>query len=240
MDSIVEFCMEQQLRAGYFAVLYRFVTIRIKEEIEAGNFNNNQRMEKLDIIFAQRFFDAFNGNFFENTPCTQSWLKAFNAAGSESFISMQHLLLGINAHINLDLGIAAAETMKDGDLDDIYPDYLKVNAILGSLVDEVSENIGKISPFFRIMMRLTRSREEMLVNFSIVTARDGAWQFAHRYAAYSNKSQAIEERDQKIALLAGRLTDTGKWLSFLIKIIRIGEFRTPARNMEILSGVISR
>jgi len=44
MDAIVEQCTRKNLRAGYFAVLYRLVTIRIKEEIDADNFDDNERM----------------------------------------------------------------------------------------------------------------------------------------------------------------------------------------------------
>lgn len=237
MDTIVEFCSERQLRAGYFAVLYRFVTIRIKEEIEAGNFDDNERIEQLDTLFAQRFFDAFDGYYNNNESVTKSWLHAFESADSGKHLIMQHLLLGINAHINLDLGIAAAETMKEGNLEDIHADYDKINAILGSLIEDVRANISAVSPLFGALISLAKGRDEMLLNFSIITARDGAWRFAKSYAAHPNKHEAIKKRDQKIYKLACRIIDTGKWLSFLIRIIRFGEYRSPSENMRILSGI---
>jgi hypothetical protein len=175
MDAIVEQCSRNNLRAGYFAVLYRLVTIRIKEEIDAGNFDDNERMEKLDTIFAQRFFDAFDA-YYNNSgkPKTQSWNRAFDAAESDRYIILQHLLLGINAHINLDLGIAAAQTMEGEDLELIHNDYDRINAILASLVDDVTSNMSRISLFFGPMIRIAENADEMLVNFSIVIARDGA------------------------------------------------------------------
>ena len=240
MDAIVEQCTRKNLRAGYFAVLYRLVTIRIKEEIDADNFDDNERMEKLDTIFAQRFFDAFDAYYNDSgEPITQSWYRAFEAAESNRFIIMQHLLLGINAHINLDLGIAAAQTMENENLELIHEDYNRINAILASLVDDVTSNMSKISLFFGPMIRLAHGADEMLVNFSILIARDGAWEFAQQYSVAEDKNLAIQKRDAKIADLAKRLTHTGPFLTIIIKIIGWGEFRTLETNLERLSTVVA-
>jgi len=239
MDQIVEQCRRDQLRAGYFAVLYRFVTIRIKEGIDNGEFDDNPRMEKLDSIFAERFFDAFDG-FYNSSgkPVTKSWRHAFESAENGRFIVMQHLLLGINAHINLDLGIAAAETMEGENLELIRSDYDHVNAILSSLVDDVKSNISRVSMLFGPMIRLADGRDEMLVDFSIVAARDGAWRFAHRYASAPDKTLAIQQRDSKIADLANCLTKTGKYTTFIISVIRWGEFHSPKTIMDRLTGIV--
>lgn len=66
-------------------------------------------MEIFDSLFAQRFFDAFD-SYHGGEPVTKSWVVAFDASGANEYLVMQHMLLGINAHINLDLGISAAET----------------------------------------------------------------------------------------------------------------------------------
>lgn len=239
MDAIVEECKEKSLRAGYFAVLYRFVTIRIKHGIESDEFDDGERMEQLDTIFAQRFFDAYDAYYHSaDGPVTQSWKHAFDSAKSGSFIIMQHLLLGINAHINLDLGIAAAETMKGKDIELIHKDYDRVNAILASLVDDVTSNLSRVSLFFGPMIKLARGHDEMLVSFSIKVARDGAWEFAKSYSEAQNKEFAIRDRDEKIAGLARQLTNTGSFLTFIIKIIRFGEFRSLQNNMDQLAGII--
>ena len=239
MDDIVDQCKHQNLRAGYFAVLYRFVTLRIKKGIDNGEFDDNYRMEQLDTLFAQRFFDAFDA-YYNNSgkPVTKSWQHAFDSAQSPDYIVMQHMLLGINAHINLDLGIAAAETMEGKDLELIHHDYDHINAILASLVDEVTSNMSGISLLFGPLIRLAGNADDMLVKFSIVVARDGAWEFAHKYTAAPDKELAIRERDEKIADLADRLTSTGPLLSFILKIIRLGEFRSLQTNMNRLAGII--
>lgn len=239
MDGIVDQCKIEHLRAGYFAVLYRFVTLRIKECIEHDEFDDNERMKQLDSIFARRFFDAFDA-YYNNTgkPVTQSWTHAFDAARSSQHIIMQHLLLGINAHINLDLGIAAAETMEGENLELIRRDYDRINGILSSLVDDVTSNISRVSLFFGPMIRLAGDADEMLVDFSITTARDGAWEFARNYSEAQDKQRAIRDRDTKIADLARRLTQTGPPLSHIVKLIRWGEFRPLQTNMDRLAGIV--
>jgi len=60
MDEIVEECKIRSSRLGYFAVLYRQVTRRIKEGIDLREFEDNARMELLDVLFAKRFFAAYD------------------------------------------------------------------------------------------------------------------------------------------------------------------------------------
>ncbi|HTI94128.1 MAG TPA: DUF5995 family protein, partial [Puia sp.] len=42
-------------RCGFFAALYYKVTAKVKEGIEKGQFEDGARMEKLDVLFANRY-----------------------------------------------------------------------------------------------------------------------------------------------------------------------------------------
>lgn len=95
MDLIVADCSSKKSRIGYFAILYRQVTKRIKEGIDRGEFEDNARMERLDINFAQRFFDAYD-HYLSNDPTSKSWLCAFETSEKTGKVILQHLLLGIN------------------------------------------------------------------------------------------------------------------------------------------------
>src|SRR5690606_26555708 len=104
LDTIIEKECANRSCMAYFPILYRKVTVRIKEGIRANEFENSPQMEKLDVLFANRYIDAYE-SLDNNKPITQSWKIAFGAAKTGKLLIMQHLLLGINAHINLDLGI---------------------------------------------------------------------------------------------------------------------------------------
>lgn len=233
MDSIVNACREKNSRIGYFAVLYRMVTVRVRDGILAGEFEDNPRMEKLDILFAKRFIDAYH-DYHAGLPITQSWKTAFDAADSTKHLVLQHLLLGMNAHINLDLGIAAVETMKGKNLEDIQGDFNKINEVLGDLVDDVKLNMGTISPTFFRLIRFARGKEEILVNFSIKLARDGAWKFAKRFYTAKDPIEAINTRDKAIRLLANGLVHPGLKLRLLIWIAGLSEWKSVPEIMDQL------
>jgi len=237
MDEIVDTCQNQQLRSGYFAILYRRVTIAIRDGILQKAFEDNARMERLDVIFAKRYIDSF-GAHYAGEPVTHCWSKAFEATVVSKHLVFQHLLLGINAHINLDLGIAAAQTMQGENLDEIKTDFYKINHILASLVDEIKSHILKISPVFGLATRLAKGKDEMLMNFSIEIAREGAWCLAQDHAKSTDLPAFVHARDIKIAAIAHRLTHTGNWVSFVLRIVRLGEFRSVSGNMKILAGVV--
>ncbi len=110
LDAIIKQSTQEQSAHGFFATLCRQVTEDVAKGIESNVFEDNPRMERLDVIFAQRYLDAY-ADFSNKGQCSDSWQVAFKAIQQRDCIILQHLLLGINAHINLDLGIAASETV---------------------------------------------------------------------------------------------------------------------------------
>ncbi|MEM7185386.1 MAG: DUF5995 family protein [Bacteroidota bacterium] len=220
---------------AYFPTLYKKVTERIKKGIENKEFEDNPRMERLDVIFASRFIEAYQ-QFKSGIRPIRSWEIAFEAAANRKFLIMQHLLLGINAHINLDLGIAVSETMGTSTpLDGIKNDFDKINEILASMVNGAEEDIGKVSPVFRLLEKLGKGKEDAIVTFSIDLARDGAWRFANRYHMSTNPQLAIKERDESVARLATGLTTTkSRLLRWVIRFIRFFETKNVAKVVAVL------
>ena len=100
--------MTSQSRMGYFAALYRRVTCAVRDGISAGSFQNGPLMEQLDVVFASRYLDAL-ATFQAGGAATRSWMVAFHGYDDANLLILQQLLSGMNAHINLDLGIAAAQ-----------------------------------------------------------------------------------------------------------------------------------
>jgi len=239
MDQIVEECKNQQSRIGYFAILYRQVTRRVRDGILAGEFEDNPRMEVLDVLFAKRFIDAYELWKAGKNP-TESWRLAFEASKNSGHLVLQHLFLGINAHINLDLGIAASETMAGKDINGIKGDFDKINSVLSELVDGVKANISAVSPVFGLVIPLAKGRDELLLNFSIQLARNGAWKYAGEYHADPNKDYQIQDRDKNIAALAKKLINPGKLLGFLIKIVAFAEWKSVSKTMDQLDQVADK
>lgn len=221
LGEIIAHCRSSNSSIGFFASLYRRVTVRIQHGIAHKEFEDNERMERLDVIFATRFIDAYYQYKSGEIP-TKSWAIAFKATENTSALAIQHLLLGINAHINLDLGIAAAETIGQNNLQDFLADFNKINSILAELLEDFQNRINKISPLFGLLDTFTKNNDELLANFSIGLARDGAWQFANTYynTTLAERQNCIALRDDCIAVLAQNLAaPKGRWLNALIRFV---------------------
>jgi len=233
LEEIIERAQLNDDPLGYFAALYKKVTVKVKEGIANNTFHDGPRMERLDVIFASRYIDAYAA-YQKNLPVTYSWEKAFNLSKKYWPIVLQHLLIGMNAHINLDLGIAAAEVMKGKDINDLKGDFDKINEILSSLVAGVESDLSEIWPRLKTILKWTGAIDGFLIDFSMGLARDGAWKFAVELADTSSDKEAalIETRDQSVAKIGNLITNPGWIVSTLFKFIRLGEKGSVADKIE--------
>ena len=235
LDKIVDWSIANQKRTGYFAALYRKVTKKIKQGIENGEFENAERMEKLDVIFANRYLVAFE-QYYTLQETTQSWDLAFKLTDKWEPIVLLHLMIGMNAHINLDLGIAAAQTVPAEELPDLKNDFDKINSILSSLVDEVQNELSKIWPLFKLIDKFAGRLDEKFADFGMEVARNQAWKLAEEFANCDQDDQAslIKQTDCKVFLMGTLATNPNFRLRLLLLLIRIGERQGVDKVIRIL------
>jgi len=235
LNKILQDCEESDDTLGYFAALYRKVTKKVKQGIADNYFDDGERMEKLDVVFANRYIEAYY-NYKKNKTITQSWLKTFQISKQHWPIVLQHLLLGMNAHINLDLGIAAAHTAKNKNIDDLENDFNKINEILSSLVNEIQEDLSEIWPKLKHLLSIVGSVDDFLVDFSMKLARDGAWKFAKSIAnlPLDELSIQIDQRDKKVSKKVLLITNPGILVKPIFGIIRLGERGSVTKKIEKL------
>ncbi|MDR8391414.1 DUF5995 family protein [Aliifodinibius sp. S!AR15-10] len=197
LDQIVDLMIEENSPLGIFAYVYRRTTAKIAEGIEQGRFENPERMERFDVDFACLYIEAF-WHHRDDQPISFSWEVAFDAADNGDAIIIQHLLLGMNAHINLDLGIAAARTAPGDQIYDLEHDFMLVNKLLAELVDEVQLRISRVSPLMFLLDLIGKNNDEAIVNFSITKARDYAWKFARNLAQVDGDQEAQERMIRRV------------------------------------------
>ncbi len=227
---------EQASRLGYFQALYRRVTVEVAKGIEAGAFEDGARMERFDVRFAKRYLDELERHR-RGEPTTRSWRVCFGAAQDERATTLQHMLLGINAHINLDLGIAAARTAPGTSLQQLKPDFDAINSLLVSLVDETQRKLSRVWPLMRPLDWLAGRHEERLVGFSMEIARDHAWRFAESLAMQSREEQdeLIGRVDHWIAAFGERLHRPTWPLTLVQRGIRVCERGSVPQIIDWLS-----
>ncbi|SKB77460.1 hypothetical protein SAMN05660776_2933 [Salegentibacter holothuriorum] len=232
LDEIINETEKENNVLGYFAVLYRRVTWKVKEAIENDYFDDARRMEQLDVVFAERYIVAYYKHK-EKLPVTKSWQKAFDLATNFWPVTFQHLLIGMNAHINLDLGIAAAKVSEGKNIGKLKDDFYRINQILADLVEEVQLNLATIWPPLWYILKHTGQLDNLMTNFSMQLARDGAWRFAQTLHNPEGKEykDCVQERDIAVAKVADIITNHKPGIRLLLGVIRLGEIGSVRSKM---------
>jgi len=236
LELIIENSIKTNSRAGYFAALYYKVTSRVKEGINSGEFANAARMEQFDVIFASRYLDAYQ-QWTDKKPVSASWKVAFETLENSSVLVLQQLFMGMNAHINLDLGIAVTEVAKANKLalEDLHADFNSINTILAALTYQVVNELDQISPLLSLA-GLHSKNDSLFIQFAMDNARDGAWCFAEELFPKegTDYDDCIKARDNNIASLGKAIFETKGLLRFTIFIIHLFEYKSPSKITKVL------
>ena len=239
LDQIILNCRTAASRFGFFAALYRNVTIKVKEGIAAGVFDDGPRMERFDVAFANRYLAAL-GSFRQNQPLSNCWRIAFQTNSSYWPLIIQQLLVGTNAHINFDLGIAAAGIAPGPELPTLRADFDRINTILGSMILKVRTDIEELSPWIKFLDRLVPTSEDTVINFSLNKARASAWLVATLVNATPPEKLGtkLSILDDGVAMLGSLIGRPKGWLVNLgLRGIRLRESNDVPHIIDVLSEI---
>lgn len=193
-------------------------------------------MARFDILFASRYVDAWLQQERGDQP-TACWGLALRNSHSFWPVVMQHLLLGMNAHINLDLGIVAAEVAPGAEIAGLKNDFDAINRILADLVDDVQSRMGEVWPGVRILDRAGGGFDERLVNFSIGRARAASWAMATSLAAETDaerRADYIQRIDTAMSALGRGILNPGIKVSSMLALVRLRERGSVADKLDVL------
>ena len=241
IQTVVDWSIDNASRLGYFAALYKRITIAIKAAIAENLFDDGPRMERFDVTFASRYFAALNAYFFPDDyrEISRCWRVAFDGTKLPEPIIVQHLLTGVNAHIDLDLGVAAEQVQPGKTLPSLHDDFYKVNAVLAGQVCGVLEEIDTLSPVLKEIYDVLRKHEMDLIDIGLRLQRDSAWDFAELLAKAPSviDHPAIALRDVKVAALGRLILDPPELLEIVVKIIGAAESRDVVKNVRELDSI---
>ena len=162
----------------WFNLLYLMVTEAIEQSPPASGWSNPQWLTRLDIVFANLYFDAIVSWQQNAGRAPRAWKALFEARYRPGVERVQFALAGMNAHINHDLPIAVVQTCAELQLlpdrpSAEYNDYEQVNSTLSAvepqalqhlatgLVGEIAEDLGAVG--------------HVMAMWSVEHARDTAW-----------------------------------------------------------------
>jgi hypothetical protein len=113
LDTVTAgFLAEDDARAA-FADVYGIITRRVAESIEISErqrdedrfFQEPQWISRLSGRFCERYLETLAWSLGEGLQDAGAWAATYRAAGQRDAFPLQHVLLGLSAHINFDLAI---------------------------------------------------------------------------------------------------------------------------------------
>lgn len=232
-EQLRELALAATDASGYFPAMYARVTERIAVSIDNGRFADGERMDAFATTFASYFLrahEAVNGR-------PRCWQACWDVAGDADLLIVQHLLLGINAHVNHDLAQAVVEVVgPGGDLARARPDFDAVNDVLAETHVDVLRSLDRVSRWTNLAASAGGGR---VFNFSLQLARRRAWEAAVRIHALDGEEERVAyvaELDRLVSVLAYLITRPPTPVRPLLWLGRRLEQRDPR---EITASLLS-
>jgi hypothetical protein len=136
--------------------------------------------------FAAYYFEALDAYEQPAARSPAVWKLTHDASDQAEISVLQHLLLGVNAHINYDLALALRDLLRP-EWDHLsptgvrrrYEDHLLVNQIIAETVDTVQDQvIERYAPATDLIDKLFGPVDEWLTARVISEWRDDVWESA--------------------------------------------------------------
>ena len=166
-----------------FNKLYTVITCEVDDWLKQGKFADFDFLDRLDVAFANRYFDALRAWGTHQGEVPRVWKAILERRADPKVAPIQFAVAGVNAHINYDLAAALITTCEviEAPLGQGAQrvDYDAINTIFAlkykilrdqftvGLVDEIDEG-------------LVARAIDFLNNFVVEKARDEAWESAER------------------------------------------------------------
>jgi Family of unknown function (DUF5995) len=165
----------------WFNKLYRRVTERVAVAIADGTFENPAFIDRLDVVFANLYFNALQAFLHDRDAVPRAWTPLFDGNAERGLAPIQFALTGMNAHINRDLMVAVVRVCEEMGLEvtEDSPqkrDYDRLNPILQEV--ETSARAWFLEGFVAEFDSMFQKVDTIIANWSLVEARSAAWNHA--------------------------------------------------------------
>lgn len=238
LSAVIDVCRARQSRLGYFAALYRQAIEAVACDLEAGLFDDGDRMHRFAGLLARRYLDALTA-FEHDNEVTRSWSLTFATAARDDAVILQHVLVGANAHLNLDLALAAAQVSRSAPIVDLEADFRRVVDTIVAVVGRAQAAIGAFSPVLSILGRLADRPDDEILRFSFRVAGDEAWRRALLMSALpvGRWPAMVDSLDRATAVLGRSIAHPGGILAPAVEIVRHAEVEEVPAVIEALASL---
>jgi hypothetical protein len=188
----------------YFHATYLRTTIAVAGAIRGGGFIDPAWTERWDVAFASLYLDALEAATSGGQP-TRPWQIAFSAP--DDLPALNHVLLGMNAHINFDLPQALVMVITDEEFDDPAliarreADHRAIDRVLAARVAAEDDELVSVSGPGSVLNRLLRPLNQRGSQRFLRESRQKVW------ANAITLSQARRQGPEAYAAVLGELEE---------------------------------
>ena len=235
-EELRELARSSEDAVGYFAAMYARVTSHIATSIAQGRFEDGARMERFATTFAGYYTRC------HDAPASRPgcWEASFAVAGRRDLLVLQHLLIGINAHVNHDLPQATADVARaTGSLQAVKGDFDAINDLLSSMTKDLLRDLDRVARWAGEAGMVGGGR---LFNFSLRKGREQAWGAAQRLYAMTDdeRTAEVKELDRLVSVLAYLVSEPSLPVKLVVRVVRRLEEQDPKLVTAALLGDRSR
>jgi hypothetical protein len=159
-----------------FNRMYLDVTRQVNSRLGQGFFADPVFMSRLDVTFANLYFDAA-GAAGDPAAVPLAWRPLAELRAGPGIEPVQFALAGMNAHINHDLPLAMVSTCAalatSPEAGSHFADYQKVDQLLDAAEQSIRQSFES-APELTVDRHLS-AVSNLVANWSINSARDLAW-----------------------------------------------------------------
>jgi hypothetical protein len=164
----------------WFNRLYLEMTQEV-EELPPQHQDAPPFLEKLDVVFANRYFAAYeaagDGKLSTDYPF-HAWKPLFEERHERGVAPVQFALAGMNAHINHDLSVAVCETCEElgrepRDDSPEHKDYDSVNSMIAAVEKRMKK--WMMTGLLKDLDRVFRPVDDVVAVWDVDAARAAAW-----------------------------------------------------------------
>lgn len=193
---------------AFFLGTYLRTTAAVGHAIDHGVFEDPGWVEKWDVEFARLYLEAYD-EALDGGPLARPWQVAFGAP--TELHPLQHVLLGVNAHINYDLPQALLRVITDEEFGDPAimrrrrRDHERIDGVLASRVAAEEDEL----PAGTLLDRLLTPLNRLATRRFLTEARQKVWHNTYELqAARVAGAEACQARLGELEVLsAARIAD---------------------------------
>jgi hypothetical protein len=162
----------------WFNRWYAALTTALVDSTRRHRFVESVFVERLECHAADRYFDALSAHLTDPGSGPSCWEPLLQARGRPGLLPVQHVVAGINAHVNHDLPVALVSTFAELQQEPereapAHADYLRVGSLLEATLSDTNAWLPADAPG-----EIESAQNQLEAVFSIWSTKracEGAW-----------------------------------------------------------------